>query len=158
MFQTVKSRFFFIGSFLVCVLSACTTLSDPIEAPQVSIADLRLNEVTLFEQQYSLRLRVKNPNPFDVPVTGMAFTLKLNGIDFARGVSRESVRLPAYGEELLDVDVTSNLASVMKQMNTQRESPGGQLDYELAGHVGVSGVPGRIEFSDRGRLGLGAPR
>lgn len=153
MVRIPKSSLLRVFSLLACMLAACASPLGPVEAPQVTIADLRLSDLTLFEQQYSLRLRVKNPNPFDLPITGMAFTLKLNDIEFAQGVSRESMTLPAYDEESFEVSVTSNLASVMEQFSAQRASPSEQLHYELAGHVSVSGVSDRIEFSHRGRFG-----
>ena len=156
MAHTARYMLWVLPALLAVVVTGCVSPpAGPVEAPQVSIADLRLDDLTFFEQHYRVRLRVKNPNPFAVRVTGMAFTLKVNNMDFARGVSSESVTLPAYGEELLDVKVTSDLANVVEQINARRNSPGEPLRYELTGHVSVSGVPDRIGFSHRGTLGNG---
>ena len=104
---------------VVLAFGACTVSREPLAPPQVSISDLHPVEMTLLEQRYAVTLRVQNPNPVSLPIIGIAFRLNLNEAEFARGVNAESVTIPAYGEELLDVVVTSNLAGAMGELSAQ---------------------------------------
>ena len=149
---TLRQKFVAPILAVVLVLGACTAVRKPLAPPQVSITDLHLVGLTLLEQRYALTLRVQNPNPVSFPITGMAFRLNLNGAEFARGVNAESVTIPAYGEELLDVVVTSNLAGAIGELNAHG-GPSDRLRYELVGHVSVSGLPGRVRFSYEGEIG-----
>lgn len=135
----------------MAVFAACTGSPQPLTPPHVSLTNLRLVEMTLLEQRYALTLRIQNPNPVSLPIVGMDFRLNLNEAEFARGVNAESVTIPAYGEELLDVVVTSNFVGIIGELAVQGD-PGDQLRYELVGHVSVVGHPDRVQFSYEGAL------
>ena len=97
---------------LLAVLSGCSTLPGKPEPPRVNLVGLQLVSMELFEQRYQVRLRVKNPNPYELPIQGVDFRLDINGQAFADGVSNRSVTVPAYGEQVIALEVSSNLIQV----------------------------------------------
>lgn len=137
----------------LALAAGCAGLFTRPEPPNVSLADLQVADVGLFEQRYRLRLRVQNPNDFALPIKGMRYTLAVNDREFAEGVSPESVTVPAFGEELIEVEAVSNLARVVDQMlelGGQRRS----LSYRLSGSLSLGGGIGRMPFDYQGEVNL----
>ena len=85
----------FVSLWLVVLLTGCAALQDSLEAPHVTLTDLRMLDMTLFEQRYGLKIRVQNPNPVELPITGMNFRLDVNDSELGRGVSDQPVTVPA---------------------------------------------------------------
>lgn len=133
--------------------SACAGVYPPLDPPHVTLADLRVRDMTLFEQRYAVKLRVQNPNPVELPITGLEFALYLNDVEFARGVSRDAVTVPAYGEALTEVELVSSLMRLFEQVRgLERGEPQG-LRYRLAGGVSLASRAGKIPFEYRGEIG-----
>lgn len=139
------------GSIAMLALSACATLPGSLTPPEVTLADLRLIDVGLFEQRFGLSLRVVNPNNVDIPVEGLSFALELNGTSFATGVSNESVKIPRLGEAILDVQAVSSLTGLLHQL--RRLSQGDQgIEYRIHGKLITDGLLGGVPFDKRGQI------
>lgn len=133
-------------------LGACATIR-PLEAPHVTLSDLRIVDVTLFEQTYGLTLRVQNPNPVALPVTGMSFRLDINDAELGRGVSDRAVTVPAYGEAVLEIRLVSNLARIIDQIRGFESGQAQGLRYRLAGGIHVANRIGTLPFDYQGEIG-----
>ena len=135
----------------VLLLAAACNGGDPV-SPQVRVVNLELQESTVFEQRFRIDLRIGNPNDFDLPLDGLTFDLEVNGEDFARGFSNESVTVPRLGEATLSVTASTTLIEVVQQMRLLAER--GDLTYRVHGTTGIpsctSGA-GRAAFPGRRR-------
>ena len=141
----------FIGFCGALALSACATLPGSLTPPEVSLADLRLIDVGLFEQRFGLSLRVLNPNNVDIPVDGLDFTLELNGTTFATGVSNQSVTIPRLGEAMVEVQAVSTLTGLLHQL--RRLSHGEQgIAYRIHGKLVTGGLLGSVPFDRQGEI------
>lgn len=110
-------------------------------------------EMTVLEQRYDLGLRIQNPNDVPLPVAGMKYALILNGQEFARGVGGEKTVIPALGEGIVHVTVTSGALDWIGQIARLQNAQGSSLSYELAGEIYLQGRPGRpLPFSESGRF------
>lgn len=150
----MKRRDFLLAG-AVLSLAACSGLPIGLEAPKVSLADIRLAGGGLLEQHFRLTLRVHNPNDRDIPLDGLSFILELNDMEFAQGASNRPVTLQRLGDTLVDVEGVSNLASVMQQLQELKSGPDGReaVSYRIRGKL-VSGVMGSIPFDRHGEISL----
>lgn len=124
---------------LAClVITGCAALTQRLEAPYVSLAGLELKQMGVFEQRYELTLRIQNPNAVALPIAGMNYELHLNGKSFARGVSNELVDLPAHGEALARVDVTSNFVGLLDHLKRLGQQGDPRLAYKVEGSVSLA--------------------
>jgi LEA14-like dessication related protein len=137
---------------VVVLLTACAGLNRYPERPRVSLVSIQPKEVALLEQRYALQIRILNPNEAAIPVAGMSYSLELNGREFAYGVSRQAVTIPAFGEALLDVDVVSNLLNIMQQMQEMSETRQENLRYRLVGKISLSNSALSLPFDYQGEL------
>ncbi|TAN53204.1 MAG: hypothetical protein EPN26_07210 [Rhodospirillales bacterium] len=144
---------------LAFLVSACALVGE-IEPPMVSLADLRIERMGLFEQDARVTLRLRNPNDSALPIEGAKFAIKLNGEPFARGVSNESVSVPRLGEATIEALVTVNTFDVLNQFLNLGNTLGGSqtLTYEMDGtayYGGLGFVRRSTPFTQTGKLKLG---
>lgn len=140
---------------LGAVLAAgCAGLPGRPEPPRVSLIGLNLLSMQLFEQRYQVRLRLKNPNDFDLPVRGMDFRLDINGEAFADGVSNQNLTVPAFGEEVVELEVSSNLLQVFRQLQSLQRKRAPGLAYRITGRVAIGSYRQRLPFDYSGEFAL----
>ena len=137
---------------LALFLAGCSHFLTRPEAPTVSLNNLQLIEATLFEQRYLLHLRIQNPNNFELPIAGMRYRLLLNGREFATGVSRDLDTLPAYGEQVVAVNIVSNLLRIYEQLRNPTRND--SFSYALEGSISLQGLGPALPFSQRGEIPL----
>jgi LEA14-like dessication related protein len=137
----------------VCVtLAACAGLGGYREPPRVSLVGIQPLDMTLMEQRYRLALRILNPNEVEIPVEGLSYSVELNGRDFAYGVSRQAVTIPAYGEAIVEVEVVSSLLDMLRQLQALDDGKRRRLDYRISGDLSLSGRRARLPFEYSGTL------
>ena len=139
---------------LAVALSACGGPTLPnAEAPDISLAGLSFTEAGLFEQAFTLQLRFKNPNDFDIPVEALNFALAVNDAPFAEGLSNQDFTLPASAEIIVPVEVsiaTNDLIERVTAIGTGR-----RLSYELTGTADIdSWFSAPVPFTRSGKLAL----
>ncbi|WP_410497937.1 LEA type 2 family protein [Chitinibacter sp. S2-10] len=134
---------------MMTLLSACASIPDKIEKPQVSLAGISIAKLGLVEQQFVLSLRVSNPNDFAIPLNGLNVNVDLNNQPFAQGVSNEKVTLPRLGETVIKLNVTTSLNQVFKQLKTLQN---GALNYKISGKVYAPLLPAGLAFERKGEL------
>lgn len=153
--KQIVTVFIYIASIIgLLTLSACSSLGSRVEPPTITLAGIEPLNMTLFEQTYMLKLRVQNPNDFDLPLEAMNYVLELNGSKFANGVSRQHVTIPAYDSAVIETEVISNLASLFGQIQNFALEGTGNMQYRLIGDVNVGNWDTRIPFEYDGELNL----
>jgi LEA14-like dessication related protein len=138
--------------FASVLLGACATLSPYKESPRVSLVSIQPQQMGVLEQRFGLQLRILNPNDVAIPVEGLSYTIEINNREFAYGVSRQAVEIPAFGEALLDVDVVSNLLNVVQQLQALNGETRSSLDYRLSGKISLADSPASLPFDYSGEL------
>jgi LEA14-like dessication related protein len=142
----------------VCVIAAvvfaagCASLSGYGEPPRVNLVDLQPEQMTLFEQRYLVQLRIQNPNPEPLDVTGMSYEVELNDRAFAEGVHGESFTVAPFGEQVIDVVLVSTLFSVIDQLQGLQTDGPKSLRYRLSGTLSLKGSLTRLKFERTGEM------
>ena len=73
----ILARFGVLG--LLMLLGACQTLSG-LETPEVNLSSIRLEQVSVFEQQWQVVLRARNPNDRELTLKSLDYELFVNGV------------------------------------------------------------------------------
>lgn len=143
-----------IGGWAVLAvwLGGCATLPATTEPPYLSIISIEPVEITPLEQKYRLKLRVQNPNDHDLDISGMSYTLEINGQPFLKGVSSDSVTIPRYEESVIGLSGVSTLFGFVQQIRTLQQRQNQDMYYKLSGNLSLSGSLGRLPFSYEGSL------
>ena len=80
-----------LACFLLVATVGCASWLMKGEPPEVLVTNVTPLEATAFEQRLQVDLRIRNPNDFDLLVTGIDFTLNLNGKRLARGLGNKDI-------------------------------------------------------------------
>jgi LEA14-like dessication related protein len=102
----------------------------------------------MFEQRVKVDLRIRNPNDFDLEVTGLDFTLHLNEQRLARGLTNKALTIPRLGDAVLSVETTTSTLDVVRQFLNFRENQ--DLTYQMSGVVHIQGA--QLPFANKGVL------
>ena len=124
----------FSAALVLSLLVGCAT-TPKMEPLDVTLSDIVPAEMGILEQQFQVRLRVQNPNNFDVPLEGVACQIELNDKPFAKGVGQQSVTVPKFGEAVLDVNAVSSLSGVLAQLSQFTQAGPDKLRYRVRGKL-----------------------
>ena len=136
--------------------AACSSLS-PIEPLQLTLADLEVSEVTLFETTLLARLRVTNPNPEPFAVDGASFKLTLDGRKVGSGTTPGSFNVGRLDSVVVEAVFHINNASAVLRLKDVLQQK--VVSYGITGSLFTQGTFGtrRIRVDKEGRLDLGEP-
>lgn len=135
-----------IVAFLAAMAAGCASIES--EALRVNLAGISVVEASLLEQRYLLRVRLQNPSDRVLELDGFVYDLTLNGRQFARGVSDQSVVVPRFGEQLIELVASGSTGGVIRQVLDLSSRK--QVDYRLAGRANAAGA--RIYFDGQGDI------
>jgi LEA14-like dessication related protein len=139
----------------VVALAACINMPGKVDPPSVTVSDVRMGTAGVLEQQYFVKLRIQNPNDTDLLVRGTSFELELNDKPFAKGVSPQSVTVPRFASEFVEVETVSGITSILRQLGGMTGGTGMEsFRYRIKGKL-VTSNAGTIPFDERGDLKLG---
>ena len=150
------------AAFLALVWAGCAGIGQSLQAPDIRLAGLLVEEVDLFETILQLKLRVINGNDIPLVLKGIQCELELNDKSVATGVSKTPVNIPALGSDTVSVRVYSsmfNIASSFFRMIQNEAAKTGTPDftYELSGriHLETTGLtPSTVPFKTTGNISL----
>ena len=113
---------------LTLVLGSCAGVG-LITPPDLTLVDVSISDVTVFETTGEFTIRLVNVNPDPLTIEGAVFTLFLNGLKVGRGVTSEVMEVPNLGDATQSVTFyLSNLALATRVVD-MLEKP--VLDYRL---------------------------
>ena len=140
-------------------LAACSGLPFNAKPPKVSVAEVDIKSLGLFEQRFDVGLRVSNPNEFDLNIEALEFDLELNGRAFAQGLSRTPALIPATSSTVMQVEAVTQSKHLIQQLKTL---PGEMLKagvpYRITGRVKIDQSSSWIPFDQKGVVGSDAKK
>ena len=129
---------------LLVSLGGCSSLlSDDFRDPEVRLLKVDVVKAKLLEQKFVLRFRIDNPNDISLPIRGLNYNVKLNGVLLAEGQSDKSFTVPARGHQTFEVPVRTNLWRHLKRIVNSLEDPDEPISYQLQGEVKTGLMFGR---------------
>ena len=93
-----------LAGWAMLFLAGCAS----IPAPSVNLVNVRFTEATVLETTAQFTLRLSNPNPEPVRVTGSAHRIYLNGLYIGEALSNETMEVPGLATATQAVTVHLN--------------------------------------------------
>jgi LEA14-like dessication related protein len=154
--RRVESLLRMLVPLTVLCLTACATVPPDIEPPKISIANIALKDVAVFEQRFDVQLRIQNPNDQELGINGLKCDIEFNDKEFGNGMSGQEVKVPRFGSEVVNVEVITGLGSFFRQFQELNKSGVGKLRYRLKGTVFVVyPMSFKLPFDEKGEVDLG---
>jgi LEA14-like dessication related protein len=138
---------------LIFGLVACSSIptQKPI-APTVEIESVKALRLKLNRQELAFRLKIFNPNEYDLPLQLLRFTASIDGSQIAEGSSDERVTIPAQQDAIVEVRASTRLNKLLGRLLLFSRSDEEEVDYKVTGFVKLANWPARIPFNVDGAL------
>jgi LEA14-like dessication related protein len=144
-----------ISTAILVILSGCPKPGTHLVSPKISLVNIQVLDIKLFETTLKIDLRVLNPNNIPLQLKGTDCDLELNGKKFASGVSDEQVKIPAFGTAIVPMTIYSSMFDVVQSLiKTEKRQ---KLNYRIKGRVHLSGgslLSPVIPFTSEGSISL----
>ena len=129
-------------------MAGCASWFMKGESPEVLVTNVTPLEATAFEQRLQVDLRIRNPNDFDLLVTGIDFTLNLNGKRLARGLGNKDMTVPRLSDAVVSVQTSTSTFDVVRQLLNFSQTQ--DLSYNVTGLLHLK--DSRLPFDNSGIL------
>lgn len=143
-----------VVTLLVALLSSCALLDPAYEKPAVHLVAIDPLSSSSFEQRFRVDLKIINPNRSGLSVSGMSYTLKLNGEKVVTGVAGQIAEIPPFSETVVQVEASTNILAGLRLISSLLNKPGRELRYELATKLRSGWWPVPINIVESGEIVL----
>lgn len=142
-------------SLALLMFSGCAGLGKRLEPPRITLANIKVQKVKVFESVFEIEIRLFNTNEVAFEIKGIDCELELNGRRFATGVSNAQIKIPPYETALIPVTVYSSVLDVV--MGLPGLSKTEELEYKITGSLRLDQgtMSSVIPFKSSGKLPLG---
>jgi len=139
---------------LVAVLSSCALLDPAYEKPTVQLVRIEPLSSSGFEQRFRVGLKIINPNRSGLNVSGISYTLKLNGEKVVTGVVGQIAQIPPFSQTVVHVEASTNILAGLRLISSLFNKPGRELHYELATKLRSGWWPLPVNIIESGEVAL----
>ena len=138
------------------VLSGCASLNPDYETPSVALTSFKAVPSESMVPAFEVGLRVINPNPGDLTLAGVVYTISLEGHEVVKGVGKDFPVIEGYSQEdiLLTASVKplSGIRLISELMGSEKTA----LRYDFEAKLDVGGLFPSIRVNESGQIDLGA--
>jgi LEA14-like dessication related protein len=154
----VNRRFLLILGVLV--LGGCATLRPGFEEPTVTLTSFRTLPAEGMTPSFEVGLRIINPNPDDLQLRGIVYTISLEGREVVKGVGKDFPTIEGYSQEDIVIVASPQLIGGLQLLADLMANRRETLDYAFEAKLDLGGMYPSIRVSEGGRfeLGNGSPR
>jgi LEA14-like dessication related protein len=131
-----------LAGFLFIIISlglgGCATIERNHEKPKVDVVGIQKNETDTAALQFTIQLRIVNPNAETLHLNGLYYELSLEGIDIMTGTANNLPPIEGYSEQIVSVSSAASLMSSIRLMTLLINEPQDVLDYKLRAKIGTT--------------------
>jgi len=136
------------------LLASCATLSPDYEEPTVTMTSFRALPSEGMTPAFEIGLRVINPNPQDLALAGVVYTISVQGHELVKGVGKDFPVIEGYSQQDLVLSASANLMAGIRFIGDMMQAPGESLAYEFEAKLDLQGLYPSIRVSERGSFSL----
>jgi len=141
---------------LLLLATACATPMVDFDEPTVELVGLRPLPAEGLEARFGLRLRVQNPNTKALAIEGLAYQVYLREKKVLSGVSSQAVTVPAYGEEIVELEAGVGVLGSLALLRDLMDSPPDSgLPYRLETKLSLGGALRALRLNSDGVIAPG---
>lgn len=132
-----------LAAILVALLASSCAAPAAFVAPEVSLVNIRLSDVTMFESTAVFTVRVLNEGPRPMVLDGAVHRFSLNGILIGKGTSSHRIEIPRLKSRKEEIVVHLRNASLVKFLRSILTA--GNIDYSVESRLYIPSRAGRLK-------------
>ncbi len=134
----MKSHPLLLAVLSLFLLSACATVNRGHEKPKVDVVGITKSETDTAALQFTVQLRIVNPNAQTLNLKGLYYDLSLDGIDVVNGTANNIPPIEGYSDTVVSVSSAASLVSSVRLAARLMENTDSELPYELRAKLGTT--------------------
>lgn len=143
---------------IVFFLLGCAGIGKKLQPPRITLTNIQVQEIKVFESVFQIELRVVNPNDVSIDIKGLDCEIELNNKPFASGVSKKKIKVSSFDTAIIPITVYSSVFDLAKGLYDAGKKQ--MMKYKLKGRLHLGGgstVSSVIPFESEGELTLPGP-
>ena len=120
------------------LFSACATMNSSHESPKVDVVGISKSETDSAALQFTIQLRIVNPNAETINIKGLYYELSLDGINVINGTANNIAPIEGYSEAVVSVSSAASLVNSVRLAARLMENSSQELPYELRAKLGTT--------------------
>jgi len=144
----------FLVPLLVALLSACATLTEPMDPPNVSLEDFSSLPSEGGGPRFEIKLRVQNPNEQKLDIAGISYGIELAGTEVITGVSNDIPVIDGYSEGIVTLQASLKLLQVLRLLTSLGQTMGDELTYRFTAKIDFRGLVPTQRVEEVGQITL----
>ncbi len=142
--------------FSACMLSGCATFFAGREQPEIHLTSIQALPRDGLEQRFLIGLNILNPDSGNLNISGLSYSLLLNGRKVASGVSGRMTTIPGFSESKVRLQASTNLISSLLLITELLRDTNSTVDYVFITSLRSSWWPVPLEILEQGSIELGS--
>jgi len=119
-----------VAVFSILSLTTCQTLMSAFQEPVVSLHSVDLANITFNGTQLLCKIKVENPNGFEIPFPETDWALFINTNSFVNGTVKNNSRIKARNTTIVDIPVNLEYLEVLNTFTSLKGRK--DADYKVA--------------------------
>jgi LEA14-like dessication related protein len=108
------------------------------ERPKVDVVGISKNETDNAALQFTIQLRIVNPNAEPINLRGLYYELSLDGINVVSGTANNIPQIEGFSDTIVSVSSAASLVNSVRLAARLMNAPSNELPYELRAKLGSS--------------------
>lgn len=139
---------------LVISLGACAGAPKDYDVPTVDVYSFRALPTTGLAPEFEIGIRIINPNRTPLELTGMAYSIYIEGHKIITGVSNKLPVIEPYGRGEVTLLATTNLFSSLSLLADLLKQRRNSYDYRFEAKLDQGGLSPNINVVKKGKVDL----
>lgn len=152
--RNAMAKRFVLALFSAAALASCTTLGPGHEQPTVTLASFKAIPSEGMVPAFEIGLRVLNPNPSDLSLAGIVYTISLEGYELVKGVGKDFPVIEGYSEEVVLLTASANLLAGIRFIGDMMGREEEKLDYQFEAKLDLGGLYPSLYVEEAGEFSL----
>lgn len=144
-----------IACMPIVLLAGCAAFYPGRAQPEIHLTSIQVLPREGLEQRFLIGLNIVNVDSARLNISGLSYSLLLNGRKVASGVSGEMTPIPGFSESRVRLQASTNLISSLRVITDLLRDTTPTVDYELITKIHTSWWPVPIQITEQGSIGLG---
>lgn len=134
----IRLPLLFIPVLLTFFLGGCATMDPDYEQPKVDVVGITKSETDTAALQFTIQLRILNPNAETIRLDGLYYELSLDGIEVVTGTANNLPPIEGYSSTVVLVRSAASLVNSVRFAARLMETTGDEIPYELRAKLWTS--------------------
>jgi LEA14-like dessication related protein len=120
------------------ILGGCASIDPNYEHPKVDVVGISKSNTDTAALQFTIQLRIVNPNAEPIHLKGLYYELSLDGIEVINGTANNIPPIEGYSDAIVSVSSAASLVNSVRLAARLMEASSYELPYELRAKLGTT--------------------